>query len=111
MGGSASVFDGLSVGIPCVTVEGDIPENKGAASILNALNLDDFIAGDWYEYEKKIISLAKNPKKLVAAKNATKKALIENNTANLKNFISAFESTVLDYIVEKFMCPIGGEEK
>jgi len=105
MGGSASVLDGLSIGRPCVTVEGDVPEDNGAASILHALNLDAFIADNWIDYEKTVLNLAKHPANLSAAKKATKAAIKQNNPAYINNFVSGLETSVLNYVSSKSIRP------
>ncbi|MEI7842373.1 MAG: tetratricopeptide repeat protein [Gallionellaceae bacterium] len=59
-GGGTSTCDALWMGVPVIHLKGDHVGSRFAASILHAINHDDWIAETESEYLEKTISLAKN---------------------------------------------------
>ena len=70
--------DALRVGLPVITQAGNTFASRVAASLLNAVDLNELITNNDNEYKSKIIELANNPLKL----NEIKKKL--NNNIQIK---------------------------
>jgi protein O-GlcNAc transferase len=58
LGSSSSIYDGLMAGCPGLTLLGNTPETRGAASILTSLNLQKYIFETEEEYAHTAIKLA-----------------------------------------------------
>jgi predicted O-linked N-acetylglucosamine transferase (SPINDLY family) len=61
IGAHTTCVDALWVGVPLVTCQGDTFVQRGASSILKAIDLPELITTNKKEYEDKIIQLVKNP--------------------------------------------------
>jgi predicted O-linked N-acetylglucosamine transferase (SPINDLY family) len=84
----------IQAGIPLVTLKGTHFASRVSSSILNNLELNDFITENYEEYERKIISLI-NQDECISAKNLIKQKINNPEILSVKNFAKDFEQTLL----------------
>ncbi len=65
-GGGTTTFDTLWMGVPVLTLAGDRPASRSAASILGALGLEEWIAGSADEYLRLALAHAADPGRIAA---------------------------------------------
>ena len=63
-GGGVSTMEALWMGVPVLTCRGDRPSLRGAASMLLAMKLGEFVAASVEDYVAKAVAVAKAPEKL-----------------------------------------------
>ncbi len=83
--------DALWAGVPVVTKQGKQFSARVASSLLKALNLNELITTNKAEYEKLILELIKDKKKLIDLKNKIKQSIKTEPLFNTKLYIKDFE--------------------
>ncbi len=83
--------DILWSGTPIVTLTGKTFASNVCGSMLKSLNLDELITSSLDEYKKKILELAKNPKKLLSIKKMIEERKETENLFNSKKYTNNFE--------------------
>ena len=63
-GGGTTTFDALWMGVPVLTLAGERPAARSAASILGALGMDDWVAASEAEYLRLAIAHATAPERI-----------------------------------------------
>ncbi len=66
--GGTTANDALWMGVPLLTMAGEIMTSRMAASLLHTLGLDELVAHSWSEYEALAIALATQPERYAAIK-------------------------------------------
>jgi protein O-GlcNAc transferase len=66
--GGTTANDALWMGLPLLTMTGETMTSRMAASLLHTLDLDELIATNWSDYEKKAVQLATQPARYTAIK-------------------------------------------
>jgi predicted O-linked N-acetylglucosamine transferase (SPINDLY family) len=67
-GGGVTTLDALWVGVPVVTIAGDALPSRNGASLLPAVGLGDLVTASLAEYDRLVLSLARDPARLAEAK-------------------------------------------
>ena len=83
--------DALWVGVPVVTKQGKQFSARVASSLLNALNLNELITKNKDEYEKLILKLVNDKKKLIDLKNKIKQNIKNEALFNTKQYVKHYE--------------------
>ena len=83
--------DALRVGLPVITCKGQTFASRVAASLLNAVDLNELVANNDSEYESKIIEIANNPLKLKQIKNKLKNNIKTKPLFNTKLYAKNLE--------------------
>ena len=81
----------IQAGIPLVTLKGAHFASRVSSSILNNLELNDFITENYEEYERKIISLI-NQDECIYAKKLIRQKINNPEILSVKIFAKDFES-------------------
>ncbi len=94
-GGGTSTCDALWMGVPVIHLKGDHVGSRFAASILHAINHDDWIAISETEYVEKTIALAKNIS-LRKSLRFSQRALMANSPlCDAKNLAQSLEASYI----------------
>jgi predicted O-linked N-acetylglucosamine transferase (SPINDLY family) len=67
-GGGVTTLDALWVGVPVVTIAGDALPSRNGASLLPAVGLGDLVTTSLAEYDRLVLSLARDPARLAEVK-------------------------------------------
>jgi predicted O-linked N-acetylglucosamine transferase (SPINDLY family) len=95
--GTGSVMDALETGLPVVTLQGSEARSRRAASLLNAINLDEGVADDENTYETLAVRLATNAGDRKVMTEKIREKLV--HTPVFKDSLVASE--MLGFVVEK----------
>ena len=93
--GHTTTTEMIQAGIPLVTLKGTHFASRVSSSILNNLELNDFITESYDEYERKIISLI-NQDECICAKDLIKQKINNPEILSVKNFVKDFEHALLE---------------
>ena len=74
-GGGTTTFDTLWMGVPVLTLAGDRPAARSAASILGALGLDEWVAATPEEYQRLALAHAAAPQRLAGLRGSLRQRL------------------------------------
>jgi predicted O-linked N-acetylglucosamine transferase (SPINDLY family) len=74
-GGGTTTFDALWMGVPVLTLAGERPASRSAASILGALGLEEWIAGSADEYLRLALAHAADPDRIAALRGCLRRRL------------------------------------
>ncbi len=74
-GGGTTTFDALWMGVPVLTLAGERPASRSAASILGALGLDEWIAASADEYLRLALAHAADPGRIAALRAGLRRRL------------------------------------
>lgn len=74
-GGGTTTFDALWMGVPVLTMAGERPGSRSAASILGALGMEDWIAASEEEYVRLALAHASDPDAIVAMRGTLRQRL------------------------------------
>tara|TARA_Y100000992_G_C21241087_1_gene480758 strand:- start:440 stop:1441 length:1002 start_codon:yes stop_codon:yes gene_type:complete len=93
--GHTTTIEMIQAGIPLVTLKGSHFASRVSSSILESLDLNDFITESHEEYERKISSLI-NQRECTSAKNIIKQKINNPEKLSVENFAKNFEQTLLN---------------
>jgi predicted O-linked N-acetylglucosamine transferase (SPINDLY family) len=88
----ATAADALWAGLPLLTQIGNTFSGRVAASLLNALNLNDLIAASESEYVAKALEIAKSPEKLKSIRRQLEINRTHSPLFNTKQYVEDLES-------------------
>lgn len=91
-----TAVDSLKAGIPVLTILGEAFAGRVAASLLNALDLNELVTPSQKEYESLAIELATHPKQLMSIKERLKLNLVTKPLFNSRLFTRDIESIYLE---------------
>jgi predicted O-linked N-acetylglucosamine transferase (SPINDLY family) len=74
-GGGTTTFDALWMGVPVLTLAGERPVSRSAASILGALGLEEWIAASADEYVRLALAHATDPGRIAALRGSLRQRL------------------------------------
>jgi predicted O-linked N-acetylglucosamine transferase (SPINDLY family) len=77
-GGGTTTFDALWMGVPVVTLSGDRPASRSAASILGELGMDEWIAASPADYVRIALAQAADPARIAALRGGLRRRLKES---------------------------------
>ena len=90
-----TAVDSLKAGVPVLTLLGEAFAGRVAASLLNALDLNELVTTSQKEYESLAIELATCPEKLMSIKERLKLNLLTKSLFNSRLFTRDIESIYL----------------
>ena len=93
--GGATSVEGLWMGVPFVTLEGDSMVGRQGVSILKNAGLEEFIAKSKEDYVEKAISLALNKERLKEFRENCRIDLMNSPLFNAKQFAKDLEETLI----------------
>ncbi|MBJ6727749.1 O-linked N-acetylglucosamine transferase family protein [Geomesophilobacter sediminis] len=99
--GGTTANDALYMGLPLLTVSGRTFASRMAGSLLTHLGLDELIATDFADYERKAVALARKPSRL----RKLKEQLLEKRSQpgspfDMGTFIKDYEGAILGALSE-----------
>ncbi|MCL6689235.1 hypothetical protein M8R19_10970 [Pseudomonas sp. R3.Fl] len=109
-GGTTTAF-ALWMGVPVVTLQGEILLSRMGSSMLHELGLTELIASDGDEYVSKAVSLALNPARLSAIRADMRQKLKASPLGNGRLYAKGFEVACLQALDDVSMPHVGPEEK
>jgi predicted O-linked N-acetylglucosamine transferase (SPINDLY family) len=90
-----TAVDSLKAGVPVLTLLGEAFAGRVAASLLNALDLNELVTTSQKAYESLAIELATRPEKLMSIKERLKLNLLTKSLFNSRLFTRDIESIYL----------------
>ena len=92
-GGGTTTIDSLWMGVPVVTAAGDLPVSRSASSILQLLDLEDWVAPSIDGYVDRVVHHARDPSALqhlrTSLRSRVRASPLMDESAFAKNFESA----------------------
>lgn len=93
-GGGTTTFDALWMGVPVLTATGELPASRSAASILEGLGLDEWIAPGIDQYEALAIERAARVGEIARLRRTLRERLRSSPLMDEEAFTAAFEATL-----------------
>ncbi|MBC5782775.1 tetratricopeptide repeat protein [Ramlibacter sp. USB13] len=93
-GGGTTTFDALWMGVPVLAVSGPLPASRSAASILQALALDAWIAPEIAAYEEQAIARARDVAALADLRRTLRERLRRSPLMDEPAFVAAFQDAL-----------------
>ncbi len=90
--------DALFMGIPVITKPGKQFCSRVGASLLESINLSEFITANEYEYEEKIVNLSRNSDILEGVKLKLVSELMTAPLFNTKLFVKHYEKGIMEAV-------------
>lgn len=90
-GGGVSAFESLWMGVPLVTLLGDRPSGRIAASLLKQVQLDDWIANDEETYVERAVEAARDIERLKQIRATLRERVYAMPATDLKGYVAAVE--------------------
>ena len=90
-GSHSSCCDYIIAGLPIITIKGNSFASSVCSSILKSIELNELIAKDFDDYEKKIAELISNKEKLLNIKNKIKINKSKKSLFNINRYTSKIE--------------------
>ena len=91
-GGGVSAFESLWMGVPLLTVLGERPSGRIAASLLKQVSLyDDWVVPDVESYIERAVEVARNPKALVPIREGLRERVMAMPALDVKAYAAAIE--------------------
>ncbi|MES2399669.1 MAG: tetratricopeptide repeat protein [Pseudomonadota bacterium] len=91
-GGGTTTFDALWMGVPVVTAKGNTPVSRSAASILEALNLTEWIAPSIDDYVRTAVQRASDPAAIQSLRQSLRPLLMDSPLTDEKTFVKDLEA-------------------
>ena len=95
-GGGTTTFDALWMGVPVLTLAGDRPASRSAASILGALGMQDWIAASADDYVRLALARAADPASISELRSTLRRRLQESPLMDEARFARDMESVYRD---------------
>ncbi|MEE2689433.1 MAG: tetratricopeptide repeat protein [Pseudomonadota bacterium] len=94
--GGISAADALWMGVPLVSLNGNIASGRVGASALHAIDLDELIANDTNEYVDIAVRLARSPGRLAELRASMRSRVLASSMGNAKRYVEAVEKVYSD---------------
>lgn len=107
-GGMTSLFS-LWMGVPIVTLTGDLPINRQTKSFLGFVGLDDLVANNYDEYISIAISLSSDYERLCTIREALRNRMSSSPLCDTKEYVASVEHLFFRMWQDKCEC-IGKEQ-
>jgi protein O-GlcNAc transferase len=91
-GGGVSAFESLWMGVPLLTVLGERPSGRIAASLLHQVGLDDWAVPDVESYIERAVELAADPKALVPIREGLRDRVLAMPALDVKAYAGHVEA-------------------
>ena len=91
-GGGTTTFDSLWMGVPVVTAVGSTPVSRSAASILSALDLDQWIAPSIEDYVKVATERASDRSAIVTLRQSLRQSMKKSPLTDELRFVQELEA-------------------
>jgi protein O-GlcNAc transferase len=91
-GAHSTAADALQAGLPVLTMPGETFANRVAASLVTSLGMPDLVAGDWAEYERKALEIARDGQRAAQLKTTLEAHLKTHPTFDTRRFTRALEN-------------------
>jgi predicted O-linked N-acetylglucosamine transferase (SPINDLY family) len=91
-GGGTTTFDALWMGVPVLTLAGERPASRSAASILGALGLEQWVAATPEEYLRRALAHAADPQGVAALRGSLRARLRESPLMDEAGFARDMEA-------------------
>jgi len=95
-GGGTTTFDALWMGVPVLTLAGDRPASRSAASILGALGMQDWIAASADDYVRLALARAADPVSIGELRTTLRRRLQESPLMDEARFARDMETAYRD---------------
>jgi predicted O-linked N-acetylglucosamine transferase (SPINDLY family) len=82
------------MGLPCITLEGDVPPARAGAAVLRRIGIPEFVATSTDEYIAKAISLANSPAQLIPHREHLRES-VRSAWCQNEHFMREFETFLL----------------
>ncbi len=93
-GGGVSAFESLWMGVPLVTLLGDRPSGRIAASLLHQVDLADWVTGDERAYVERAVEAARDLERLKTIRASLRERVYAMPATQLVPYARAFEAEV-----------------
>jgi protein O-GlcNAc transferase len=90
--GGTTTLDALWMGVPVVTLAGQLPVGRAGVSILRNLKLDQLIAASQDEYLRTVISLASDPDQLSSLRTSLRGRSSNSPLLNASRYVAELEA-------------------
>ncbi|MEO0393595.1 MAG: hypothetical protein AAF213_10155, partial [Pseudomonadota bacterium] len=94
--GTTTTCEAMSMGIPIITLCGDIHASRVGASLLTAMGLEEFIAHSPEDYINKAVRLAQDKQKLRALQASLRDRLMASSLVDGADYTQHFSQTLRD---------------
>ncbi len=95
-GGGTTTFDCLWMGVPVVAATGPTPVSRSAASILSALDLDEWVAPSIDDYVDVAVARAADPQAIMALRRSLRERLQASALTDEARFVRDLEAAYRD---------------
>jgi protein O-GlcNAc transferase len=99
--GGTTTLDALWMGVPVVTLAGQLPLGRAGVSILRNLSLDQFIAGDPNAYIAVASSLASDPDRLSSLRQSSRGVMTQSPLLNARQYVAELEAAYRDAVIRR----------
>jgi predicted O-linked N-acetylglucosamine transferase (SPINDLY family) len=86
-GGMTSLFS-LWMGVPIISLAGELPISRQTKSFLDLVGLNDLVAYTYDEYVSKAVALANDPQRLTEIRESLRQAMLESPLCDAKKYAS-----------------------
>ncbi|MFC3227254.1 tetratricopeptide repeat protein [Marinibaculum pumilum] len=90
--GGVTTCEALAMGVPVVTLCGDVPVSRNGASIMAGLGCPEWIAHDIADYVEKVCGLAADPSRLVDIRKGLRQLLLSSPLGNNRRYTREVEA-------------------
>lgn len=94
--GTTTTCEAIYMGVPVVTLAGDVHAGRVGASLLSALELSELVAHSTEEYVAKALALAADRERQVADAETLRQRMLESPLCDAQTFVASMERTYLD---------------
>lgn len=104
--GGLTSCDALYMGVPVITMPGELPISRQTGSFLNAIGLNEFIAKNPTEYLNVAINLSRNSSQLPSLREMLRERLLQSVLCDSKGFAKAVEKAIQKNLLEITMSKV-----
>lgn len=102
-GGMTSLHS-LWMGVPMVTLDGEMPVSRQSRSFLKLVGLSDLVAGNYNEYLDIAVKLANDPDRLIELRESLRERMLASSLCDAKQYAASLESLFFKVWKEKTEC-------
>jgi protein O-GlcNAc transferase len=96
VGGGTTTCDALWMGVPVIALEGDRMGSRMTASMLNAIDRTEWIAGSEADYIDKVVALAKNVEQRKALRSSQRNRMAASPLCNARDLAMSLENAYFE---------------
>ena len=98
--GGLTSCDALYMGVPVITMSGELPISRQTGSFLNAIGLNEFIANNSTEYLNVAINLSRNSSQLPSLREMLRERLLQSVLCDSQGFAKTVEKAIQKSLLE-----------